>query len=101
MGRTVPTFTNLIQEEASSWAKFRRGLRREDQEIFDDLFRAPRKHLAASAYTVRSMPFESMIMAMLLEEHKLVLQLKARIEQLVVTNEHHQELASDHSGLAV
>jgi hypothetical protein len=101
MGRTVPTFTNLIQEEAASWAKFRRGLRRDDQEIFDDLFRAPRKHLAASAYTVRSMPFESMIMAMLLEEHKLVLQLKARIEQLVVTNEHHQELASDHSGLAV
>jgi hypothetical protein len=47
------------------------------------------------------MPFESMIMAMLLEEHKLVLQLKARIEQLVITNEHHQELASDHSGLAV
>ena len=101
MGRTVPTFTNLIQEEAASWAKFRRGLRREDQEIFDDLFRAPRKHLAASAYTVRSMPFESMIMAMLLEEHKLVLQLKAQIEQLVITNEHHQELASEHSGLAV
>jgi hypothetical protein len=42
-----------------------------------------------------------MIMAMLLEEHKLVLQLKARIEQLVITNEHHQEIPSNHSGLAV
>jgi hypothetical protein len=42
-----------------------------------------------------------MIIAMLLEEHKLVLQLKARIEQLVVINEHHQELASNHSRLAV
>jgi hypothetical protein len=42
-----------------------------------------------------------MIMAMLLEEHKLVLQLKARIEQLVIISEHHQEIASDHSGLAV
>jgi hypothetical protein len=42
-----------------------------------------------------------MIMAMLLEEHKLVLQLKARIEQLMVTNERHQELISNHSGLAV
>ena len=82
MGRTVPTFTNLIQEEAASWTKFRRGLRREDQEIFDDLFRAPRKHLAASAYAARSMPFETMIVAMLLEEHKLLLQLKAHVEQL-------------------
>jgi hypothetical protein len=42
-----------------------------------------------------------MIMAMLLEEHKLVLQLKTRIEQLAIINEHHQELDSNHSGLAV
>jgi hypothetical protein len=42
-----------------------------------------------------------MIIAMLLEEHKLVLRLKARIEQLEATNEHHQRLAPISSGLAV
>ena len=39
MGRTVPTFTMVLQQEMDSWSKFRRGLRREDQEALDELFR--------------------------------------------------------------
>ncbi len=50
MGRTVPTFTMVIQQEMDGWSKFRRGLRREDQEALDDLFRAARLQLAGSAY---------------------------------------------------
>jgi hypothetical protein len=42
MGRTVPTFTMVVQQELQSWSKFRRGLRRDDQEAFDELFRAAR-----------------------------------------------------------
>jgi len=56
MGRTVPTFTMVIQQEMESWGKFRRGLRREDQEALDDLFRAARLQLAGSAYAARPIP---------------------------------------------
>ena len=35
MGRTVPTFVQLIQQAAERWKKFRRALRREDQPHFD------------------------------------------------------------------
>ena len=38
MGRTVPTFVQLIQQAAEHWKKFRRALRREDHEHFDRLF---------------------------------------------------------------
>src|SRR5207249_4977526 len=38
MGRTVPTFVQLIQQAAERWKKFRRALRREDQPHFDRLF---------------------------------------------------------------
>ena len=38
MGRTVPTFVQLIQQAADRWRKFRRALRREDQPHFDRLF---------------------------------------------------------------
>ena len=65
MGRTLPTFTMVIQQEMESWTKFRRGLRREDQEALDDLFRAARLQLAGSAYAARPIPFESIAMAML------------------------------------
>lgn len=49
------------------------------------------------------MPFESMLMAMLLEEHKLILQLKARIEQLEARDEDRQRMArqNDFVGLAL
>ena len=43
MGRTVPTFTTIIDSEIASWSKFRRGLRKQDQEIFEDMFRACRQ----------------------------------------------------------
>jgi hypothetical protein len=82
MGRTLPTFTNIIDEEIQSWGKFRRALRKEDQAVLDDLFRMPRKHLAECFYSIRPVPFETMILTMLLEEHKLVLQLKKQMEEI-------------------
>jgi hypothetical protein len=72
MGRTVPTFTQVILQEMESWTKFRRGLRREDQEALDELFRAARMQLAGSAYAARTIPFESMIMAMLIMQQRMI-----------------------------
>jgi len=82
MGRTVPTFTMVLQQEMESWGKYRRGLRREDQEIFDDLFRAARMQLASSAYAARPIPFESVAMSMLLAQQALIRGLERRVAQL-------------------
>jgi len=82
MGRTVPTFTMVVQQEMESWAKFRRGLRREDQEALDELFRAARLQLAGSAYAARPIPFESIAMSMLLSQQKLIRELRGRIARL-------------------
>ena len=82
MGRTVPTFTMVIQQEMESWSKFRRGLRKEDQDALDELFRAARLQLAGSAYAARPIPFESIAMAMLLSQQRLIQQLHNRINHL-------------------
>ncbi len=82
MGRTVPTFTMVVQEEMESWSKFRRGLRREDQEALDELFRAARLQLASSAYAARPIPFESIAMSMLLAQQRMIRALEARIAGL-------------------
>jgi hypothetical protein len=65
-----------------SWGKFRRGLRREDQEALDDLFRAARLQLAGSAYAARPIPFESIAMCMLLAQHRMIADLQQRMKQL-------------------
>ena len=78
MGRTVPTFTMVLQAELESWSKFRRGLRKEDQDALDDLFRAARLQLAGSAYAARAVPFESMVMAMLVAQQRRIAALETR-----------------------
>jgi len=82
MGRTLPSFMQVILNEQASLAKFRRVLRAEDQDAFDDLFRMARYHVAAAAYASHALPFEVMLLAMLLEEHKIVLHLQKEIERL-------------------
>jgi len=79
MGRTVPTFTMVIQQEMASWSKFRRGLRKEDQEVLDELFRAARTQLAGSAYAARPIPFESIVMSMLMTQQRMIQDLQQRL----------------------
>ena len=87
MGRTVPTFTMVVQQEMESWSKFRRGLRREDQEALDELFRAARLQLASSAYAVRPIPFESIIMSMLIAQQRTIRELERRVVELELPHE--------------
>lgn len=80
MGRTLPSITNEFLHEQQSLAKFRRALRREDQDALDDLLAASRHHLAAAAYASHLLPFEIMLLAMLVEEHKQVVRLRRLLE---------------------
>lgn len=65
-----------------SWSKFRRGLRKEDQDALDELFRAARLQLASSAYAARPIPFESIAMSMLVMQQRTIQELRERIGRL-------------------
>jgi hypothetical protein len=82
MGRTLPSITNAVLHEQQSLARYRRALRRTDQRALDDLLAASRHHLAASAYASHLLPFEIMLLSMLVEEHKQVLHLQLELERL-------------------
>ena len=82
MGRTLPSITQAFLHEQESFARFRRALRRSDQLALDDLFAAAHQHLAAAAYASHALPFETFLLAMLLEEHKEVLRLRQRVDDL-------------------
>ena len=75
MGRTVAPITQTFLQEEANFKDFRRCLVRSDQQVLDDLFTAARLHLAAATYAAHALPFEVMLLSMLLEEHKLVLRL--------------------------
>jgi hypothetical protein len=87
MGRTLPTATQIFLQEEQAFVHFRRALRRSDQLALDDLFASARQHLAAVAYAAHALPFEAVLLAMLLEEHKEVLRLRERLEALAPTSD--------------
>lgn len=80
MGRTLPSITQAFLKEQESFAKFRRALRRSDQLALDDLFASAHRHLAAAAYASHALPLETLLLAMLLEEHKEVIRLRNLVE---------------------
>jgi len=82
MGRTVSSITQSFLKEQAAFARFRRALRKQDQQALDDLFAAARKHLAAASYASHALPFETFLLAMLLEEHKEVIRLRGEVDRL-------------------
>jgi len=88
MGRTLATFTQLVQQEIDSWSRYRRALRREDQQALDVLFAAARHYASAGAYLARETPFEVMLLSMLIEQQKHVVTLQQKVMTLE-TRMHH------------
>jgi hypothetical protein len=82
MGRTVTTITDYLNETESSLTAFRRTLRRGDQYIFDGLFAAARRHIAAIGQAESLLPFEFALLAILLEQAKEIAVLRQELEQL-------------------
>jgi hypothetical protein len=86
MGRTVITITQQLNETESMLSSFRRTLRRSDQYVFDGLFAAARRHIAAIGQAESLLPFESAMLAMLLEQSKEIAVLQQKLEELMAKN---------------
>ena len=81
MGRTLPTITQQINETEAMLRGFRRTLRRSDQYILDGLFAAARRHIAAISQTDALLPFETVLLAMLLEQAKELAVVRQKLDE--------------------
>jgi hypothetical protein len=82
MGRTTASITQVFLEEKAAFARFRRALRRQDQLALDELFADAQQHLAAAGYAAHALPFETFLLAMLLEERKRSRRLARELDEL-------------------
>ena len=82
MGRTVITITQQLNETEAMLSRFRRMLRKSDQYVLDGLFAQARLHIAAIGQAESLLPFESALLAMLLEQAKQLAMLDNEIELL-------------------
>jgi hypothetical protein len=70
------------EQEVQEWKKFRRGLRKEDQQFLDRLFEEARLHVQAGVYASRPWPFETIMVSILLEHEKALVDLRSKIKIL-------------------
>jgi hypothetical protein len=80
MGRTVLPFSQALEREYEDWKKFRRALRREDQQVLDRLFDRARIHVQAGSYASRPWPLETILVSILLEQEKELAELRGKLE---------------------
>ncbi|MEJ2752069.1 MAG: hypothetical protein ACK2U5_00940 [Candidatus Promineifilaceae bacterium] len=81
MGRSVRTANQVIIDEQQAFADFRRALRREDQRIFDALFAGARRHTAAISQAAHALPFEAILLAMVVEQAKEIDRLRRLLDE--------------------
>lgn len=81
MGRTVRTANQVILDEQQAFISFRRALRKEDQRIFDALFAGARRHTAAISQAAHALPFEAILLAMVVEQAKEIERLKRLLDE--------------------
>jgi hypothetical protein len=82
VGRTIPSWRLVVNDEIEQIGRFKDFLRIEDKEIFDDLLRQC-KHYAPYASTMASVVKEVPLMfSMLFGQHKMIWELEKRLAKL-------------------
>lgn len=80
MGRSVPTFRDMIKSFGWEWNDFKKALRNLDQEAFEELINHARRHAAAGSNMTNPNPFEPIVMSILVEHEKTLRVLREHVE---------------------
>jgi hypothetical protein len=80
MGRTNPTFRDVLRALEDRWRPFRRALRYEDQERFDQLLTHARNHADAAGNLNHQSPVIPVLVAIAVAQERRLDELEARVE---------------------
>jgi predicted S18 family serine protease len=80
VGRTNPTFRDLLASLEDSWQNYRRALRRTDQDRFDRLWEDSRQYADAAGYLNHQNPMVVVLFSMVLAQEKRIEDLETELE---------------------
>ena len=91
MGITDHPFNQVLVQEIEEWRKFRRALRKEDQQFLDRLFEKASLHVKAGVNATRPLLFETILISILLEHEKALAELRSKLKVQEEQNEQPEE----------
>lgn len=80
MGRTNPTFRDLLRGLEARWQPYRRALRPADRERFDRLFDHARDHADAASHLDHDAPAVPLFLSVVLAQQRRIDTLEARLD---------------------
>jgi hypothetical protein len=86
MGRTVPSFRNVLEEEKQEWKVFRKALDKSERKAFDEMWDIPKLYITACSNSVSLVPFHPIVMSILFHHYKELMECSKRIEDITKKN---------------
>lgn len=82
MGRTVPSFRNLLENIILELSVFRRALRGNDKLAFDSLMDKVRQHASSCSVAPALDPMDSVFLSILIEQQKELDSLREKLKNV-------------------
>lgn len=82
MGRTIPTWRQLIDQEIARLSNFKYMLRKDERQIFDDLLNQCRLYASAASAAALPTKADGLFLVLLFTHHKMIRELKQEVEAL-------------------
>ena len=82
VGRTVPSYRRVLEDEISSWKGFRKALRGRDVEAFDEVIKTARLYASAGSMASRPIIADALFMSVLVGLQRQIMELREKIDRL-------------------
>lgn len=80
MGRTILSYRIATEIEKSKWKSFREMLNTKDKKLFDEMLCYPQLYNSAGSSAVRPVLLEPILMSIVFEHYKQLLELNELVE---------------------
>lgn len=85
MGKTNPTYRDMVESQIEDWSNFRRGLRKRRKQKFDEVTRQMRIADQAGGIQNPIDPTETMYLSLFISYEKRISGLEKTVEELEAT----------------
>ena len=83
MGRTVPSFRIVLEQEKKEWKPFRNALNKSKRKMFDEMWDIPKLYISACSNSVQPVPLHTILVSILFHHYKELMECSKQVEEMM------------------
>ena len=81
MGRTIPSWRIIVEQEIGAMSRFKQFLGPEDRAVFDDLLSQCKLYAAEGGFLASPVKEAPLLLSMIFAQHKKLIELEERLNE--------------------